>query len=181
MKQVIGIIRKPVLSKLLITVIWLAFLSLFRLAFDWSVLFLWLGGIVGTFLIEADQLVYVYTQRPEDPVSVEVRGLIGQKKWAEAATLILSTAKDRRQLVFHSVIFQVLFQIFSFFVITSTGSYFGIGLVLAMSLHLLVKEMKDPDMFFWQIKADINRENRKTYLVCISLFFIFLNYLVIRF
>ena len=192
-KQTLGkifqIVKKPAAGKLLITVIWLTFLSLLRFRFDFSVLFLWLGGIFGTFLLEADHLIYLIYLSPQEPTSIKVRELFNQRRWPEALETIIATKNERQHLIFHSALLQVLFQIFSIFVVTSTASYFGIGMVLAMSLSLLVREINDllqkreealKQWLFWQIKTEVKDQSLRVYVVSMALFFLFLNFLLLR-
>lgn len=52
---------------------------------------------------------------------------------------------------FRSIIFVVLFAIVSFFIITSSGSFLAMGLVLSLSLTLLLWQLGE-----WQIHKNLN-------------------------
>lgn len=58
-------------------------------------------------------------------------------------TLLYETRSERRGLVFHTAFFQIIFFIVLFWFLTSSGSAFGIGLVLAFALHLAVDQLID--------------------------------------
>jgi hypothetical protein len=108
-----------------------------------------IGGIIGTILPDIDHVIYVYYLRPYELTSQRV--MFEAKKGNLWATwdLLSSTRSERTNLILHSVLFQILFTILSFLVITSSGSLFGKGLVLAFLLHLLVDEI-------WDLKANGN-------------------------
>jgi len=57
--------------------------------------------------------------------------------------LKLETKGERKELIFHTAYFQIIFLTFSIFVITSSGSLLGMGLVLAFMLHLLIDQIID--------------------------------------
>ena len=106
-------------------------------------LYFWLGGIVGTLLPDLDHLIYVYFLRPHEAASQEISGMISERKYIKSWDKALTTGAERDSLIFHNAAFQLIFLLFAFFVVTSTGSLFGRGLVLAFLLHLLVSEFSD--------------------------------------
>jgi hypothetical protein len=102
-----------------------------------------LGGLLGTALPDIDHLIYVYLLRPQDLTSQRVDYLMAKHQVWQMFELMASTREERKQLIFHTAHFQIIFWILSFLVISSTGSIFGAGLVLAFSLHLLVDQLLD--------------------------------------
>jgi len=58
-------------------------------------------------------------------------------------TLLYETRGERRGLIFHSVFFQIIFMILTFWMISSSSSLFGRGLVLAFALHLSIDQIMD--------------------------------------
>ena len=83
--------------------------------FDLSYWTFWIGGIVGTILPDTDRALYPYLGLPEPVI-------------------------QKKDLIFHTTFFQIIFLVLTFWMITSSGSFFGRGLVLAFSLHLLVDQ-----------------------------------------
>jgi hypothetical protein len=69
--------------------------------------------------------------------------MAGNRNYWGMIKLLFDTRGERRKLIFHSAFFQVIFVVLSFLVITSSGSLFGMGLVLAFFLHLLVDQFVD--------------------------------------
>ncbi|OGM15710.1 hypothetical protein A2V56_05595 [Candidatus Woesebacteria bacterium RBG_19FT_COMBO_42_9] len=104
---------------------------------DLSVWPLWVGGIVGTILPDIDHLLYIYLN-PQELTSQRTVYMAGQGKVLETLKFLAETRSERKNLIFHTFLFQAIFLILAVFVLTSSGSLFGRGLVLAFYLHLLV-------------------------------------------
>jgi hypothetical protein len=126
--------------------VWLAFfvvITLFRQYFSFSFWPFWIGGILGTFLPDIDHLIYVYFLQPQELTSQRVNFLIDRNEVKRVISLLYETRNERRGLIFHTLFFQVLFLVLTFWIVTSSGSLFGRGVVLAFSLHLLVDQIVD--------------------------------------
>jgi hypothetical protein len=100
------------------------------------------GGIVGTILPDIDHILYLYL-KPQELTTQRVGFLLSKYDIKRTFGLLYETRSERRDLIFHTAFFQVIFMILTFWMLTSSGSYFGRGLVLAFSLHLLVDQMID--------------------------------------
>ena len=125
---------------------WLSFfvlISLVRQFFNFSYWPFWVGGIVGLFLPDIDHLVYIFFLKPQELTSQRINFLIDRHEIKRTLTLIYETRTERRDLIFHSVLFQLIFLVLTFWIMTSSGSFFGKGLVLSFSMHLLVDQLID--------------------------------------
>jgi len=180
-------LKKKLASRFLITAGWLAAITILR--WDWGrYLFLfWLGGILGGFLIDSDQLFYLWTF-PKKEASLAVRQLFRHRQWQLAVKLLASTSRQRVKLAFHNAPFQVFFTIFGFWVLTSTTSWFGRGMVIVMLLALLQEEIEllliNQDKFlrqrlFWLLQKPLSLKQQKLFVVLMSFFFLGLNLLLI--
>lgn len=118
------------------------FVSIINGLFDWRYLPFWLGGIIGTIMPDIDHLLYLYL-KPQELTSQRVNFLVNRREVKRVFTLLYETRSERRNLIFHTAFFQVIFAVLAFWILTSSGSYFGRGLVLAFSLHLLVDQIVD--------------------------------------
>lgn len=107
-----------------------------------AVIFL-LGLVLGTFILDVDHLVYWYFLKPSLEESKKAREFVSQKQYKQALFLLAENHRTHTSLVFHHFIFQAVLLIVSFFIISSTTSIFGKGLVLAMSAHLLLDQFVD--------------------------------------
>lgn len=103
----------------------------------------WAGAFLGTLLPDIDHLLYVFFLKPQELTSQRVGHMLGKKDIVGSLNLLAETRGERTKLVFHSATFQLIFWILTFFVITSSSSLLGLGLVLAFALHLLVDQAVD--------------------------------------
>lgn len=181
-------LKKEVKNHLLVTLVWLVLITLLRWSWHWNLISLWLGGLVGTFLINLDHLLYTLVTYPQELTSMRARRLLEQRRFREALILLGDTYDERRKLAFHSALFQPILYIFCFFVLTSTGSLFGAGLVMAMALQLLKDEfgllLKGEEeqlrkWLFWQIKAEVSFDQQRFFVVLMFFIFLGLNLLLI--
>ena len=104
---------------------------------------LWLGGALGLFLPDLDHLVYIFFLGPQELTSQRVVYLIRNKNFRGAVSLLFDTRAERGDLVLHSNFAFVVILIFTFWMLTSSGSLPGVGLVLGMTVHLLVDRIKN--------------------------------------
>ncbi len=181
-------LRKKITSNLLLTLPWLVVVTLLRWDWQWSLIWFWLGGFAGSFLPDIDHLLYVYFIHPEESSSVKATGLLRQGQLKEAVVFLTNTAQERVILSFHNVLSQVFFYALCFWVLTSTGSLFVKGMVMAASLHLLRDEVLllisgqenlFRQNFFWQIKKEFSSEQLKIYVFLAIIAFVVLSFFLI--
>ncbi|MFC1711675.1 hypothetical protein ACFLZ1_03765 [Patescibacteria group bacterium] len=149
-------------------------------------LVLWLlGAVLGSHFLKIDQLIYVYFTRPEQPLSLEVRALISQKKIGPAWDLLDSRSIEQKQLALRSFLFQISWVVLVLFTLTSTASYFGKALVMGIGLKLLLEEWDDflhagnISWLFWQIKREVGIKEQRVYLYIMTTVFIILTFFII--
>lgn len=181
-------LKKEIRSHFLLTLVWLGIITLVRWEWHWSLALFWLGGVIGTFLLDIDHLFYTLVIYPHELTSMRVKRLIDQRRFKDALILIADTQNERIKLPFHNALFQLIFYVFCFFVLTSTGSLFGAGLVMAMALHLLKDEFELllrgggeqlRRWLFWQVKTEISFNQQKFFVVLMLLVFIGLSLFLI--
>ena len=148
-------------------------------------IFLWFGGgLIGWNFLFLDQLIWVYFTQPNNKISEEVRFLFTQKKWKQGIEVLKVKEYEMERLAFKSVLFQICWLVLVFFVLTSTSSLLGKGIIMGVGLHLLLKEWQDFkkwrrfDWLFWQIKREITLKEQKFYLYILTTFFILLSFIV---
>lgn len=145
-------------------------ISLYRNWFDLYYWPFWLGGIVGTLLPEIDHLIYVFFSNPQEVTSQRVRYLCNSRQFKNCFWLLASTTAERTGLIFHTVLFQAIFFILTFWVLTSSAGLFGRGLVLAFSLHLVIDQLSqvmekgELSSWFWQIPISLDRKQINVFL-----------------
>ncbi|MBU0569952.1 hypothetical protein KKB40_04190 [Patescibacteria group bacterium] len=162
--------KKDLLTHFSFLISYFLFISLFRHWFPLDFLPFWFGGIIGTILPDVDHLLYVYFLKPKEAVSQNVSSLISEKKVKESWDVLADTRTQRSELIFHTAYFQVIFLALTLWVVTSSGSLFGRGLVLAFSLHILIDQLidlmetKNLDNWFAKILVINDKEYRRWYL-----------------
>lgn len=103
----------------------------------------WVGGALGLILPDIDHLVYVFFMNPQDLTSQRVNFLLRKSEIGRTISLLYETRGERKNLVFHTFLFQAIFLVLTFLIISSSSSIFGIGLVLSFAIHLSVDQLID--------------------------------------
>lgn len=162
--------KKELVVHFSFAIAFLALSSVFQkwLTFDyWPI---WVGAIIGTLLPDIDGLISSQFLGTDD--SFFKNKEMSPKAKAREALRIMYLPRDSSQnLIFHNAQFQLIFVIFTFLLITSSGSLLGMGLVLAFMLHLVVDqvvdllETKNIDHWFKDFPIPIDRVNKVWYLV----------------
>lgn len=119
------------------------FVSIIRKYLSFSFWLFWAGGIIGTLLPDLDHILYVFFLRPQELTSQRVSYMLTKRDFWGSLNLLAETRSERTKLIFHTATFQLIFLVLAFFVLTSSGSLMGRGLVLAFFLHLTVDQAVD--------------------------------------
>lgn len=145
-----------------------------------SLVFFWLGGFLGTYLIDIDHLVYILVRRPYELTSKRFLRLWQQRRWRSAFLLLIESHRERRELIAHTVSFQIILIFLTFWILTSSASLFSKGLILGLFLHTLVDQafdfpaVGDLRNWFWQFKSLPEKQVQVIYFwVLVFLFLIF--------
>ncbi|MCX6706007.1 MAG: hypothetical protein NTV24_02770 [Candidatus Woesebacteria bacterium] len=101
----------------------------------------WVGGVLGTIIPEADQLLYVFFINPQELTSQRIILLIKNRNFTGALRMLFETGSERYDLVFHSNIFLIISGILFVWILTSSGSVLGFGLALGLILDLLLDRL----------------------------------------
>lgn len=162
---------KQLIFYLASVLILLALVTLLKGWFDLSVVTFWVGGLIGVFLPEIDHLIYAYVLRPHEYDSQRMQRMINQGQVAQSVQMGAETREQRTTLVFHTITFQLIFVLFAIFVVSSTGSLLGRGLVLGFLLNLVVDQGLDLqktsalENWFGQLKLNLTREQAVFYVL----------------
>lgn len=130
----------------------------------------WWGAVLGTILPYVDYIIYIYLLEPKSGVSQKAVNLISQKKIEKTGDLLLSGFGERKGLLLHNASFQVLFLVFSIWLITS-GNLLGMGVVLAFMLHLILDQVTDfvekgnIDSWFTGFPINLDTQQRRWFLI----------------
>jgi len=177
-------------SHLVISLIYLLIISFFKIGrFNTGdYLLLWTGGLVGTYFLDIDHLIYVFLRRPNEVSGLKTKELLKKKDYKRAVIYFANTHFERNELSFHNAIFIPIWIIFCFFILTSADSIFAPGLVMTMYLHLLkdiwdvvrIEKSYNLLFLFWQIKKPLEERIKKYYVWGITVVFVLENFLFLR-
>ena len=96
---------------------WFSFfilITLLKKYFNLSYWPLWLGGMIGTFLPDIDHVIYVMFLKPVELTSQRVNYLVQRQELKRAVELLYDTRSERVGLIFHTVLFQLIFLVLTF-------------------------------------------------------------------
>ena len=99
--------------------------------------------MVGVFLPDIDHLIYIFFLSPQELTSQRMNFLLGRKEIKRSIELLYETRSERRGLIFHTFFFQIILLILTFWLLSSSASLFGKGLVLSFALHIRIDQVTD--------------------------------------
>ena len=152
-------------------VILFALVTILKGWMDLFVIPLWIGGAIGVFLPEVDHFIYAYFLRPHEYDSQRMQRMVNQGQVMQSVQMGSEARTERQNLVFHTIYFQIVFLLFALFVVTSTGSLLGRGIVLGFLLNLVVDQGLDLqkthalENWFRQLKLNLSREQASFYVL----------------
>lgn len=169
-KEIFPYLGAALLYALFVTTLGRNFYPLFSL--------FWLGTVVGVLILYLDPLAAAFLTSPQLPFSQKIKQMMKEKRYKEVTCEVILYHPLQEQPLAHSALFQTVLVLVSFYLVTSSGSLFGAGLVLGMVLHLVrddLKLWKNPDklkkMLFWNIHRSFSDKEQKIFLGGIFLFF----------
>lgn len=139
----ITFMKKDLVTHFLYTFAFILLVSFIRRWLNLSYYPFWIGSLIGMVLPDIDYLIYIYALKPQKDLSQEAVGLIEKRSFTRSWDLLTKERSQHTDLIFHTAYFQIIFIIFSFLIVTSSGSTFGIGVVLAFLLHLIIDQAND--------------------------------------
>lgn len=134
--------RKEIINYLMFWFAYFVLVTIFNSLYSFNYWPLYLGGLVGLFMSNLDHLLHVFVLKPQELTSLRVIALFNNKQIKEAINLLYDTREERRDLMFHTVIYQIVFTVLTFWVVTSSGNLFGRGLVLGYFLSLTIYNLR---------------------------------------
>lgn len=175
--------RKEVITHLSFLIAYFLFITIFRNWFDLFYLAFWIGGLGGILLPHIDYLLYVYVLKPKGSVT-SVLDQAAESNLAGSLRNMTGPSRQRMQPTIHNAQFQAIFLLFALFVVTSSGSLLGRGIVLGFLLHLLLDqivdwvETKNVDDWFKNFPIALDQQQKKWWiwgqllaLILLGLFF----------
>jgi len=151
-----------------------------RFIFDVGVFWWLIGAIIGFVLVFADRLAYIFLMK-EEPLSVKVGEMTARGNWRLALSTLLEERREQKQLVIRSALFVMVWMVLALFTATSSANDFARGLMLGLGMHLVFDMVTDYlwekeklDLWFWQIKREIPKDEKQMFVGIVVLVFLFL-------
>lgn len=122
-------------SQTLVLPLIIAYFLVFILTFGLSlqyVLFI-IGGVLGVSFFWWEVLFYLYTRPSHTQEKKLLISLMKEKRFQEAG-MTLQAESQKIPLISQSLLFVGIYLIMAFFVITSTGSALGVGMILGLGV-----------------------------------------------
>lgn len=178
--------RQKVKENLLYATIFSAIVAAARFRLDFALVTFFLGTLVGAVILLTDYLFQVFLVQPELELSKEAKKMVKEGNYLQAVKLVYQRRSEIKYLTFHTIFFQVIFYIFGFFVITSSSSAFGKGMVLMALLHLLKEQINElrvqkelSRVWFQRINVNLNIKEQKIYVAIVVVIFLIYTFIYI--
>lgn len=134
--------KKEIINHLLFWFSYFIFVTIVNSLYSFSFWSLYVGGLVGLFLSYADHLLHVFVFNPQELTSQRAIQFVKNKQYKDVLILLHDTWDERKNLIFHTILFQIIFAVLTFWVVSSSGSLFARGLVLGYFLSLVIYNLK---------------------------------------
>jgi hypothetical protein len=145
------------------------------------------GVQVGFLIFFIDRIFHVFFVDPESEFSQLIRGEWLKKRYRGALRMLARGRDLQKKLTTRSVLFLLIYVPIALFVLTSTGSYFGMGLVLGLGLHYcydFIQYRRDltkfHDHFLWQVKRPFSKIEINSMIAVFIIFFTLISLLMFR-
>ena len=134
-----------------------------RIDFFLSNLLLLVGWAVGYFLSDLDDWVYALVTHPHELTSRRVRDLLSLGKWREAREMLIATREERERLPIHNAMTGLVVAGVGLWVISSSGSTLGSGVVLGLSVRLWWGMMRGEEYqrWYWMVARKMTLAEHK--------------------
>ncbi|KKS91931.1 MAG: hypothetical protein UV68_C0056G0005 [Candidatus Collierbacteria bacterium GW2011_GWC2_43_12] len=179
MRDKISLHQFVLFGALLILVLWKIISGNF--SFNLNLLWWLLGSIVGFLFVFTDRFVYSFLMKPNEALGMRLKELFQGRKFSEALILLLNERHEQKELIMRSFLFVMVWLVLAFLTVTSIASPFGRGFMLGMGVHLSFDLIYDYfwnkerfELWFWQIKRVVSSEEKRWFVIVVSLVFVFL-------
>jgi len=158
--------QKTIINTFVVWLLYFIFSIVANNFYSFSFWKLYVGGLFGLVLSNVDHLLHVLVIYPQELTSLRVLELLKTKRYKELLALLYDTREERKGLIFHTLQFQMIYRILTFWVITSSGSLFVKGLVLSYFMNLVLYNFRK---FILNEPILNNGTNSRVYIVVLVL------------
>lgn len=135
--------RKKFPLRFISIILFVGFVILLKQWFNIGGVLFAIGAVVGLFLPYLDFVAYLYFLEPTSALSIETKKILKSRNFFSITNELYLNPAVRSKLVFHTGYFYILILILTIFVVTSSASLFGRGMILSFTLSLLFSQVFD--------------------------------------
>ena len=140
------------------------------------------GLILGWFLPDLEALITAFWVEREHHISQMIRSYYKDRKFRLLQFYWVQNRREHQSLIIHSSFFQLIFIVFSFYIISSSGSVLVSFLCLSTLGRLFYEQYLDYKKgvlktWFWAINVPLTLRFYKVYFGALSIIYLFLVYL----
>ncbi len=152
-----------------------------------SFIFLFFGLTLGFLALDVDHLIDWFYLHPKDETSQMAQTFVSHQQFRSLFQLYLHTYSRPQNLIFHHYFFQIVLNLISLFVFTSSQSLFTMGFLTGLNYHLIAHQIYDyqnhpvrlQNWLFARENKQLSAEYLKHYItVFVIIFFLFLLLLI---
>lgn len=163
---------------LLSLTLFIALLALTKTNFALDIAQIFLGCLVGTFILDLDYVIYAFFTDPNKDFSVTLKGYFRHKDFANALSYIFYHKNEVKEKTLHSALFQVVLCGLTFFLVFAPLNLFTKALIITgfgNSLYRMAEAYHSEEdqvyEWFWMLKEKPSLKGVKVYLLMMTLAF----------
>lgn len=135
--------RKTLPLRLIVFLIYFIVIVLLKRWFNVDGLIFLFGGLLGFIFPFFEYIIYIYFLEPESAFSKETKSVLKPQNFIAVSNEMYINGNLRKKFIIHTWYFYALILLLSIYVITSSGSYFGRGLILGFAITLSGIQIED--------------------------------------
>jgi hypothetical protein len=141
------------------------------------------GAIVGVLLPDIEALITAFYVEPQHHVSRMIQSFYKNRKFKLLQRYWGDNRREYKSLIVYSSFFQLVFFVFSFYVVTSSGSSFASGLCLAFLGRLFYEQYMDFKTghlkeWFWAINLPLTKRFYQVYFGVLGVLYFYMATLI---
>ena len=169
-KNWLGIYKVPLFLSLTVAI---ALIAVQVLRSPFTIGFVFVGSLLGTFILDLDYFIYAYVIEPQAEFSKTITAYIKHRDFSNALQYIQYHKNDMGERTLHSVVFQLAMVGITLFGVSVAPNYFVKALILSTFANSIYRLTElyfagDYDSWFWALKNKPARNHVMIYILFYS-------------
>lgn len=137
------------------------------------------GAVIGAFLPDLEAIITALFVEPNHHTSQMIRSFYKDRKFKLLWFYWRANRGEYQSLIVHSSFFQLVFFVFSFYIVSSSASSFAGALCLALLARLFYEQYLDYKKgtlkeWFWAINLPLTKNFYKIYFLVLGVVYLYL-------